>query len=81
MNRNEGHWGGEISTISQDFPKSPSILFHPLPPFPKQVFMGIVGGAGTVGERRAVGPAASSTRSARANYQSPFGLAYINYWF
>jgi mannosylglycoprotein endo-beta-mannosidase len=30
MNGNEGHWGGAISTISQNFPKSPSILFHPL---------------------------------------------------
>jgi hypothetical protein len=30
MNGNEGHWGGGISTISQNFPKSPSILFHPL---------------------------------------------------
>jgi hypothetical protein len=27
---NEGHWGGEISIISQNFSKSPSILFHPL---------------------------------------------------
>jgi hypothetical protein len=30
MNGNEGHWGGGISTISQNFPKSSSILFHPL---------------------------------------------------
>jgi hypothetical protein len=30
MNVNEGYWGGEISIISQNFPKSPSILFHPL---------------------------------------------------
>jgi hypothetical protein len=30
MNGNEGHWGGGISTISQNFPKSPSILFYPL---------------------------------------------------
>jgi hypothetical protein len=30
MNGNEGHWGGVISTVSQNFPKSPSILFHPL---------------------------------------------------
>jgi hypothetical protein len=30
MNGNEGHWGGGISIISQNFPKSPSILFHPL---------------------------------------------------
>jgi hypothetical protein len=30
MKRNEGHWGGEISIISQNFPKSPLILFHPL---------------------------------------------------
>jgi hypothetical protein len=30
MNGNEGDWGGEISIISQNFPKSPSILFHPL---------------------------------------------------
>jgi hypothetical protein len=30
MKGNEGHWGGEISIISQNFPKSPSILFHPL---------------------------------------------------
>jgi hypothetical protein len=30
MNGNEGHWGGGISTISQNFPKSTSILFHPL---------------------------------------------------
>jgi hypothetical protein len=27
---NEGHWGGGISIISQNFSKSPSILFHPL---------------------------------------------------
>jgi hypothetical protein len=39
MNGNEGHWGGGISIISQNFPKSPSILFYPLnPPFPKQTF-------------------------------------------
>jgi hypothetical protein len=30
MNENEGHWSGGISTISQNFPQSPSILFHPL---------------------------------------------------
>jgi hypothetical protein len=30
MKGNEGHWGGEISIISQNFPKSPSILFQPL---------------------------------------------------
>jgi hypothetical protein len=30
MNENEGYWGGGISIISQNFPKSPSILFHPL---------------------------------------------------
>jgi hypothetical protein len=30
MNGNEGHWGGGISIISQNFSKSPSILFHPL---------------------------------------------------
>jgi hypothetical protein len=30
MNENEGYWGGRISIISQNFPKSPSILFHPL---------------------------------------------------
>jgi hypothetical protein len=30
MKGNEGHWGGEISIISQNFPKPPSILFHPL---------------------------------------------------
>jgi hypothetical protein len=29
MNGNEGHWGGGISTISQNFTKSTSILFHP----------------------------------------------------
>jgi hypothetical protein len=27
---NEGHWGGGISIRSQNFLKSPSILFHPL---------------------------------------------------
>jgi hypothetical protein len=26
----EGYWGGGISIISQNFSKSPSILFHPL---------------------------------------------------
>jgi hypothetical protein len=37
MKGNEGHWGGEISIISQNFSKCTSILFHPLnPPFPKQ---------------------------------------------
>jgi hypothetical protein len=30
MNGNEGYWGGGISIISQNFSKSPSILFHPL---------------------------------------------------
>jgi hypothetical protein len=30
MTGNEGHWGGGISTISQNFPKSPSILLYPL---------------------------------------------------
>jgi hypothetical protein len=30
MKGNEGHWGGEISILSQNFPKFPSILFHPL---------------------------------------------------
>jgi hypothetical protein len=30
MNGNEGFWGGGISTISQKFLKSASILFHPL---------------------------------------------------
>jgi hypothetical protein len=30
MNGNEGYWGGGISIITQNFPKSPSILFHPL---------------------------------------------------
>jgi hypothetical protein len=30
MTGNEGHWGGGISTISQNFPKSPSVLFYPL---------------------------------------------------
>jgi hypothetical protein len=30
MNENEGYWGGGISIISKNFPKSPSILFHPL---------------------------------------------------
>jgi hypothetical protein len=30
MKGNEGHWGGEISIISQNFSKSPSILFNPL---------------------------------------------------
>jgi hypothetical protein len=29
MNGNEGHWGGGISIISQKFPKSPLILYHP----------------------------------------------------
>jgi hypothetical protein len=27
MNGNEGYWGGGISIISQNFPKSPLILF------------------------------------------------------
>jgi hypothetical protein len=30
MKGNEGHWGGGISIITQNFQKSPSILFHPL---------------------------------------------------
>jgi hypothetical protein len=30
MKENEGYWGGGISIISQNFPKSHSILFHPL---------------------------------------------------
>jgi hypothetical protein len=30
MKGNEGYWGGEISIITQNFTKSPSILFHPL---------------------------------------------------
>jgi hypothetical protein len=30
MKGNEGYWGGEISIISQNFLKSPSILFYPL---------------------------------------------------
>jgi hypothetical protein len=30
MKGNEGYWGGGISIISQNFSKSPSILFHPL---------------------------------------------------
>jgi hypothetical protein len=30
MKWNEWHWSGGISIISQNFPKSPSILFHPL---------------------------------------------------
>jgi hypothetical protein len=30
MYGNEGYWGGGISIINQNFPKSPSILFHPL---------------------------------------------------
>jgi hypothetical protein len=30
MNENEGYWGGGISTINQNFSKSPSILFYPL---------------------------------------------------
>jgi hypothetical protein len=30
MNGNEEYWGGGISIISQNFPKSPSILFRPL---------------------------------------------------
>jgi hypothetical protein len=30
MKRNEVYWGGGISIITQNFPKSPSILFHPL---------------------------------------------------
>jgi hypothetical protein len=30
MKGKEGHRGGEISIISQNFSKSPSILFHPL---------------------------------------------------
>jgi hypothetical protein len=30
MNGNEGYWGGGISIISKNFPKSPSTLFHPL---------------------------------------------------
>jgi hypothetical protein len=34
MTGNEGYWGGGISIISQNFPKSPSI--HLNPPFPKQ---------------------------------------------
>jgi hypothetical protein len=27
---NEGHWGGEIFIVSQNFAKSSSIIFHPL---------------------------------------------------
>jgi hypothetical protein len=34
MNENGGYWGGGISIISQNFPKSPSIYL--IPPFPKQ---------------------------------------------
>jgi hypothetical protein len=30
MKGNEGYWGGGISIITQNFPKSPSILFPPL---------------------------------------------------
>jgi hypothetical protein len=30
MKGNEGYWGGGIFIITQNFPKSPSILFHPL---------------------------------------------------
>jgi hypothetical protein len=30
MKGKEGHWGGGISIITQNFPKSPSILFHTL---------------------------------------------------
>jgi hypothetical protein len=30
MKGDEGHWGGGISIISQNFPKSPSNLFYPL---------------------------------------------------
>jgi hypothetical protein len=30
MKGNEGYWGVGISIITQNFPKSPSILFHPL---------------------------------------------------
>jgi hypothetical protein len=37
MNENEGYWGGGISIISQNFPKSPYI--HLIPPFPKQALM------------------------------------------
>jgi hypothetical protein len=36
MKGNEGHWGGEISIIIQNFPKSHSILFHPLESFISQ---------------------------------------------
>jgi hypothetical protein len=32
MKGNEGHWGGEISIISQNFSKSPSILHFPNKP-------------------------------------------------
>jgi hypothetical protein len=30
MKGNEGYWSGGISIITQNFPKSTSILFHPL---------------------------------------------------
>jgi hypothetical protein len=37
MKGNEGHWGGGISIISQNFPKSlQSSSIHLNPPFPKQ---------------------------------------------
>jgi hypothetical protein len=47
MNENEGHWGVGISTISQNFPKSPSILFHPLDSSISQTSpQGVWGGGG-----------------------------------
>jgi hypothetical protein len=41
MNGNEGYWGGGISIISQNFPKSSSI--HLIPLFPKQALTVRVG--------------------------------------
>jgi hypothetical protein len=46
MKGNEGYWGGGISIISQNFPKSPSILFHPLESSISQTSPNVAGSPG-----------------------------------
>jgi hypothetical protein len=44
MNENEGYWGGGISIISQNFLKSPSILFHAIESSISQTRVKLLGG-------------------------------------
>jgi hypothetical protein len=87
MNRNEEYWGEGISIISQNFSKSPSILFHPLDSSVSKQALRVIGPRAccswTEWDWRAGSLSSSSPTSSRRDVCSPvIGTpgGYVPWW-